>query len=152
MGPLVALLQSKLNEMHICDQTEMIRVGICLDESLRNAIHHGNLELSSALRELGNDAYHDFGAKRQKETPYQDRRVHVNCRLTRDEASFTIRDEGPGFDVSKLPDPTDPENMLKASGRGMLLIMSFMDSVSHNATGNQICMVKRRGSKKDDED
>jgi len=66
--------------------------------------------------------------------------VRLNC----SEACFTIRDEGPGFDPSKLPDPTDPENLLKASGRGLLLIKTFMDEVTHSANGNQITMVKRR--------
>jgi anti-sigma regulatory factor (Ser/Thr protein kinase) len=54
-----------------------------------------------------------------------------------------IADEGPGFDVTAVPDPTDPENLLKPSGRGLLLIRSFMDEVYHNARGNSITMVKR---------
>ncbi|MGE0608143.1 MAG: ATP-binding protein, partial [Pirellulales bacterium] len=49
-----------------------------------------------------------------------------------------------GFDPSKLPDPTDPANLEKASGRGLLLMRSFMDEVTYNATGNQITLVKRR--------
>ena len=65
--------------------------------------------------------------------------------LTRDEATFLVRDEGLGFDPSTLPDPTDPANLGKVSGRGLLLIQTFMDHVEHNATGNQITMVKRRG-------
>jgi anti-sigma regulatory factor (Ser/Thr protein kinase) len=42
-----------------------------------------------------------------------------------------------------LPDPTDPENLEKAGGRGLLLIRSFMDEVHHNARGNRIALVKR---------
>ena len=57
---------------------------------------------------------------------------------------FVIRDEGPGFDVTTLPDPTDPENLLKPSGRGLLLIRTFMDEATHNATGNEITLVRRR--------
>ena len=55
-----------------------------------------------------------------------------------------VRDEGLGFDPSLLPDPTDPANLGKVSGRGLLLIQTFMDHVEHNATGNEITMVKRR--------
>ena len=54
-----------------------------------------------------------------------------------------IRDEGPGFDPDGLPDPTDPENLTKASGRGVLLIRTFMDEVRFNDTGNEITMIKR---------
>jgi anti-sigma regulatory factor (Ser/Thr protein kinase) len=41
-----------------------------------------------------------------------------------------------------MPDPTDPQNLAKVSGRGLLLIRTFMDVVSHNPTGNEITMVK----------
>ena len=55
-----------------------------------------------------------------------------------------VRDEGPGFDVSSLPDPTDPANLGKSSGRGLLLIRTFMDDVRFNAAGNEITLSKRR--------
>jgi anti-sigma regulatory factor (Ser/Thr protein kinase) len=54
-----------------------------------------------------------------------------------------ITDEGPGFDLSTVPDPGDPENFLKPSGRGLLLVRSFMDEAYHNAKGNVITLVKR---------
>jgi len=63
--------------------------------------------------------------------------------LTKDEATFIIRDEGAGFDPNDLPDPTAPENLIRASGRGILLIRTFMDDVCFNDKGNEITMVKR---------
>ncbi|MBV8077326.1 MAG: ATP-binding protein [Planctomycetaceae bacterium] len=57
---------------------------------------------------------------------------------------YIIRDEGPGFDPSLLPDPTAPANLERASGRGLLLIRALMDEVAFNAAGNQITMTKRR--------
>jgi anti-sigma regulatory factor (Ser/Thr protein kinase) len=59
------------------------------------------------------------------------------------EATFVIQDEGPGFDPASLPDPTDPENLDKVSGRGLLLMRTFMDEVSYNDRGNQVTMIKR---------
>jgi anti-sigma regulatory factor (Ser/Thr protein kinase) len=56
---------------------------------------------------------------------------------------FVIRDEGPGFDPASLPDPTDPENIEKACGRGLLLMRTFMDKVDYNRTGNQVTLTKR---------
>ena len=63
---------------------------------------------------------------------------------SRSSVEFVIRDEGPGFDLSGLPDPTDPENLAKVSGRGLLLINAFMDEVRHNDQGNEITMVKKK--------
>jgi anti-sigma regulatory factor (Ser/Thr protein kinase) len=54
-----------------------------------------------------------------------------------------VRDEGSGFDSEPLPDPTDPSNLTKLSGRGLYLITTFMDEVEHNDVGNEITMTKR---------
>jgi serine/threonine-protein kinase RsbW len=57
-----------------------------------------------------------------------------------------VRDEGPGFDPSTLPDPLAPENLLKASGRGIFLIRSFMDEMVLQRApegGMEVVMVKR---------
>ena len=53
-----------------------------------------------------------------------------------------IRDEGPGFDPASIPNPTDPEYLERPSGRGMLLMRSFMDELTYNDTGNEVTMVK----------
>ncbi len=98
---------------------------------------------SSDLRNDDGNRFEEMAAQRRTTPPYCDRRLHVKILLTADEACFTIRDEGPGFDVRRTPDPTTPENMLLCSGRGLLLIRTFMDEVSHNETGNRITMRKR---------
>ncbi|HEY2846513.1 MAG TPA: ATP-binding protein [Pyrinomonadaceae bacterium] len=59
---------------------------------------------------------------------------------------MTVRDYGPGFNVEEIPDPTDPENLLKSNGRGILFMNSFMDSVEwENASdgGLVVKMTKR---------
>ena len=50
---------------------------------------------------------------------------------------------GEGFDVRQIPDPCDPANLFKTSGRGVLLIHNIMDEVEYNAQGNRVKMVKR---------
>lgn len=45
-----------------------------------------------------------------------------------------IKDEGKGFDPTTVPDPTDPENLLKDSGRGLYLMRVYMDSLTYNQT------------------
>ena len=83
-------------------------------------------------------------ARRHRECPFCDRRIHVTARLTRDEGIFVIRDQGAGFDPSKLPDPDDPSALERASGRGLLLMRAFMDDVSYDPTGSVVTLVKRR--------
>lgn len=141
--PLIGHLQANLTRMRLCDENGLIRVAVALREALVNAIEHGNLEVPSGLREQDEKVYHAQVDERRQQEPYQDRRVHVIAKESRAEAVYIIRDEGPGFDPSKLPDPTDPTNLEKVSGRGLLLIRTFMDEVEHNATGNEITMVKR---------
>jgi len=144
VAPLVAHLEDQLSRMKLCEPSGLILIGVALHEAITNAIFHGNLELRSEMKEQSEKSYYDLAARRRKEEPFSPRRVHVTATMTRNTATFTIRDEGPGFDPSTLPDPTDAMNLGKVSGRGLLLIQTFMDRVEHNRTGNQITMVKNK--------
>jgi anti-sigma regulatory factor (Ser/Thr protein kinase) len=141
---LVGYLREGLRRVNFCDEVGLLQVSTALTEALTNAIDHGNLELDSALRESAGDAYHKLGEDRANQPPYCDRRVYVTAKMTPSQATYTIRDEGPGFDPSTLPNPTDAENLLKLSGRGILLIRMFMDEVGFSGSGNEITMTKRR--------
>jgi len=145
IGPLLAYLRQDMAHIVRCDETELMRVRVALDEALANAMIHGNLEIGSELREIACEDYHALIDERRRTAPYAQRKVSVIVRLTPGQAQFVIRDEGKGFDASSLPDPTDPANLEKLSGRGMLLIRTFMDEVHHNQTGNEITMIKRCG-------
>lgn len=144
LRPLIAYMQSQMRQLSLCDESDVIRISTALQEALVNAIEHGNLELDSALRELKDNTYSKLGSQRRGLAPYKDRKVHVTAVFDRDQAAWTIRDEGGGFDPQTLPDPTDPANMQRVSGRGLLLIRTFMDEVSFGGRANEICMVKRR--------
>jgi CheY-like chemotaxis protein len=141
---LVGHLESDLTRLQLADDTGLIQVGVALREALVNGIYHGNLELSSELREVdGGKPYHDLAAERRQELPYRLRRVRVLARVTRTEVTYVVTDEGPGFDPANLPDPTDPAQLERVSGRGLLLIRTFMDEVTHNERGNEITMIKK---------
>ncbi len=129
---------------HEMSQGERDGMTVALEEAITNAIVHGNLEVSSALREAADGAYERLIRLRRGKRPYSSRRVHVGCEVTRDAAIFAIRDDGRGFDAMNLPDPRDPERLTLASGRGILLMRAFMDVVQHNPTGNAVTMVKQR--------
>jgi serine/threonine-protein kinase RsbW len=107
----------------VCDQlgfNEDTRYWIWLatQEALNNAIKHGNK---------------------------MDGRKKVHFRLLVEDHEFRImiKDEGEGFDLSKVPDPTNPENLLKTSGRGIFYMKSFMDRVEYNTEdGTMVTMSK----------
>jgi CheY-like chemotaxis protein/anti-sigma regulatory factor (Ser/Thr protein kinase) len=144
IGPLVSYLQECMTRMGLYDDADLTRVGVALEEALVNAIYHGNLEIGSELRE--NDrAYYALVRRRREERPYCDRRIYVRVSLTREAAEFAVRDEGNGFDPTALPDPTDPANLEKTCGRGVLLMRTFMDDVRYNDCGNMVTLTKRCG-------
>lgn len=140
---LIGHLEANLARMRLCDENGLIRVAVALREALVNAIYHGNLEVASDLRERDDQAYYQLLEERRQQQPYKDRRVHIIAQESRFKVVYIIRDEGPGFDPTRLRDPTDPTNLEKVSGRGLLLIRTFMDEVHHNEDGNQITLVKR---------
>src|SRR5205085_2648106 len=80
---------------------------IALDEAFVNAVKHGNKYDTSKL-------------------------VRITADLSAKEARFTIEDEGEGFKINEIPDPCDPANLFKSSGRGVLLIYNIMDEVRYN--------------------
>lgn len=102
-------------------EPESIDVVVALDEAIVNAIKHGN----------GYDPT---------------KTVRIVAQINRHEARFVIEDEGTGFSPQDVPDPCAPENLLRPSGRGLLLIRNIMDEVEYNSRGNVVTMVKRAGS------
>src|SRR5262249_31416202 len=135
--PLVSYLEDCLARLKMAEPSGMILLGVALHEALTNAIFHGNLELSSSLKETNEKEYYRLAEERKNQEPYADRRVQVSVSLTPQEAVFVVRDDGDGFDPALLPDPTDPINLERVSGRGLLLIQTFMDRVEHNPRGNE---------------
>ena len=154
---IISRLELPMVELDLFDEGERMQIAMALDEALLNAMIHGNLEVSSELRQSDDGApYVNMIAKRKNEAPYSERKVTIKLEASNEQVTFTIRDDGPGFDAAALRDPTDPENIERAGGRGLLLINAFMDEVSHNEVGNEIRMVKRKvtgdGEESDDSD
>jgi len=128
-----------LYPMGFCDQNTSDNISLVLRESIDNAMFHGNLELSSDIRETeGFKVYLDEMEKRKTEKKYKDRRVTITYELSRDYVEYIIEDEGRGFDYNSLPDPNNPEEIIREHGRGILIIRSFMDEVDWNERGNRI--------------
>jgi DNA-binding response OmpR family regulator len=141
---LVGHLQDRVSQIGLGDDVDRMQIGVALEEALTNSLYHGNLEISSELREKDFLTYYATYEERSRQMPYAERRIFVDATISRDQAEFVIRDEGPGFDPASLPDPTDPANLERLSGRGVLLMRTFMDELEYNSTGNEVRMVKRR--------
>ncbi len=150
IDPLVDLLQQMMAGMRLCDSTGRVRVGLAVEHALLNALYRGNLEISPkdmlTAREMMLQGPPSAGVVEQRlsQSPYCDRTIDLDVTMSPDEARFVIRDQGPGFDVSKLPAGADPEVLENQGGHGLLLMKTFMDEVTFNAQGNEVTMVKRR--------
>ena len=100
-------------------------IDMAVRESVANAIKHGN---------------------KLDET----KRVEITFESSDKGFEVTVKDFGAGFAVEEIPDPTNPENLLKANGRGILFMRSFMDEVewfNHADGGMMVKMLKKRGDK-----
>lgn len=143
--PLIRHIERYLRSFRLCDDAERLQVGVALREAITNAVYHGNLEVSSSLLMAGDgQGFYQLVKERQAKLPYSERVVQLSVKLSHDSATVVVRDQGPGFDPGAVPDPLDIEHLDKSHGRGLLLMRTFMDDVQHNATGNEVTMVKSR--------
>jgi len=131
-------------ETGLCDSTSANRMSVAIEESLLNSIIHGNLQVSSDLRQVDESEYYRQIEERRSQVPFAERRVKLTARISRQEAVIVVQDEGPGFDINAIPDPTDPESIGRVGGRGILLMRAFMNAVHFSEQGNRVTLVKRK--------
>jgi len=69
--------------------------------------------------------------------------VTIDVRKEENKIVIKVKDQGIGFELGKVPDPTEPENLLKDSGRGLYLMRVYMDDVKYNITpdGTEITLI-----------
>ena len=113
-------IQTLIGEaLEACGYSEhdIFAIKLALEEALVNAIKHGN-QLDP------------------------DKRVFVSYEISDDRFDILITDEGPGFNPADVPDPTDPDNIERPCGRGLLLMRGFMTEVEYHSPGNTVRMSK----------
>ena len=138
---------------------ERIEFELPSDLSLMNGVLHYLIERASALGVIKPDSSNLFialdeafvNAVKHGNEGDPKKLVRITADLSTREARFTIEDEGRGFNVKEIPDPLDPSNLFKTSGRGVLLIYNIMDVVEYNERGNRLTMVKYAESSLDKE-
>ena len=102
------------------EEDDLHKIGMSVRECMVNAVVHGNR----------------YNARKK---------VHVMIQRISDRLAVVIQDEGDGFDIGTLPDPLANENLLRHSGRGLLLIQAFMDEFQirpREPKGTEVKMVK----------
>ena len=147
IAPLIDYLQEQILTMRLFDHLQTTRVSVAVQEAIANAIYHGNLELDSELRQDDESIFYRLAEERCRAAEYAARRVRVEATLSAAEVRVVIHDDGPGFNPSDVRNPTEEINMDRIGGRGLLLIRTLMDEVSHNPQGNEITMVKRASAR-----
>jgi len=108
------------HEVGFDDEDDLHKIGMSVRECMVNAVVHGNR----------------YNARKK---------VHVMIQRSSDRLAIVIQDEGEGFDMAELPDPLANENLLRHSGRGLLLIQAFMDEFQirpREPKGTEVKMVK----------
>jgi len=102
------------------DEESLHKIGMAVRESMVNAVVHGNR----------------YSARKK---------VHLRVSRAPDHVAVVVRDEGEGFEFENLPDPLSEENLLRQSGRGLLLMQAFVDRLEvhrHEGGGTEVRMVK----------
>ena len=102
------------------EEDDLHRIGIAVRECMVNAVVHGN-------------RYHSR------------KKVHLPVSRAGERLEIVVGDEGGSFDLSKLPDPLAEENLLRQSGRGLLMMKAFMDEFQvrpREPQGTEVKMVK----------
>jgi CheY-like chemotaxis protein len=140
--PVVNMLSEELEAIGIWDATALMQTCIALQEAFSNALFHGNLEVSSELRQEDQSRFYEQASLRRNTEPYRSRRIRLQAQIDREAARFLIADDGPGYDAAIMDRPVQADDLNCVGGRGLLLIRTFMDQVSVNNSGNQISMVK----------
>jgi serine/threonine-protein kinase RsbW len=101
-------------------KASVFAIKLAFEEAITNAFKHGHSAVAG------------------------DQPVEVEYAVDADEVTIGVEDRGPGFDLGSIPDPTLDENLTVPSGRGLMLIRSYMTEVRHNQRGNRVEMVYRR--------
>jgi DNA-binding response OmpR family regulator/anti-sigma regulatory factor (Ser/Thr protein kinase) len=140
--PMLDFLNRCYTEFCTLNELDHMSLNIALNEAILNSLIHGNFQISSQIKQEDWSKFDELVQLRGKDPNFNQKQIKLSYRATEDFLEFSIEDEGKGFDVSKLNEFNETD-MLLESGRGILLIRSFMDEVHWNEKGNRITMIKK---------
>jgi anti-sigma regulatory factor (Ser/Thr protein kinase) len=146
--PTVEFLRQKAVMGGACQETRSGKLLIALHEAITNAIIHGNLELSSDLKEQGDSIFAETLAQRCTDPNLASRKVDIVVDFDGNICRWVITDQGRGFDVEKVLAKclSDDPEVLLSSGRGILMMKSFLDDVRFELAGRRVILSLSRYS------
>lgn len=122
IGKAADTFENSVKYTWVGKEKEIFFVKLGADEAIANGVKHGNKE----------DA---------------DKKVQILVDVDPKQLTVIVKDQGKGFDRTKIPDPRDKQNLLKPSGRGLLYMYKFFDEVSYNQEGNEVTLILKRDTK-----
>ena len=127
---MVQEIADQISELVSFDDDARYWIGLAVREAVTNAIQHGN---EGDL----------------------EKKVELRFKMATDRLVIAVRDQGTGLDESEIPDPLDPQNLLKPGGRGIFFVRSFMDNVRISSCpegGYELIMEKLQNQKNQGEE
>jgi anti-sigma regulatory factor (Ser/Thr protein kinase) len=119
---------------------------VSITEVLRNAIEHGNLNISYKEKQKAvlSGKYEELLEMRSKDKRYKNRKIYIYYKLAANKIIIKIRDEGDGFDWKKMYRQLkkNTKHSHKPTGRGLIIVKMGIDKVFFNDKGNEITLIK----------
>ena len=112
---LVEKMVEDVCELYNINEDNYGNILVALTEAVNNAIYHGNQADPKKL-------------------------IDISFRSKKEAISFIIKDQGPGFDHTQLPDPTDPKHIDQPNGRGVFLMRNLADKVEFEEKGSKVVL------------
>jgi serine/threonine-protein kinase RsbW len=117
--PVLHAVRAEMTALGFSER-DLFGVELSLEEAISNGLKHGN---------RGDTRKH----------------VRVQWEVSEHRVLIAVEDQGAGFDPAQQPDPRAPENLLKTSGRGLLLMRHFLSWVRYNERGNRVTLCQVKG-------
>lgn len=145
-------LAGYLKKVNFGEEQELKQYELAFTETLVNAVEHGSLDLSSSSKSnniLHLAEYDELKEQRLTDPNFSKRSIFITFECTDELFSFTVKDEGKGFDWTKFIDKSHKISKvnINAYGRGFNIIQHIIDEVHFNESGNMITLIKNRNLK-----
>jgi anti-sigma regulatory factor (Ser/Thr protein kinase) len=142
IGPTAEFLRRRAVLCGACLEARSDRLLVALHEVISNAVIHGNLEVSSGLKECDDRSFAATLAARAADPRYASRCVDIEVVYNGRCCEWVLTQEGPGFDVEQvLARQAEPQGGApRPSGRGLLMMRAFVDEVRYAASGRQVTL------------
>jgi DNA-binding response OmpR family regulator len=144
---LASELANILQKMNFSNDNETKQFELIFLETLINAIEHGNLELSSSIKDasiIKLNEYEKLKERRLQNPCYSNRKIFVELECSKDRFCFKVEDRGKGFNWKNYVNPSFKLSNINTEsyGRGFNIIHHIIDEVQFNKDGNQIILIK----------